>query len=341
MTLEATEAPSAVLAEPVVTVVIPARDEERAIGACLDAVLAQSEPSLQVIVVDGDSRDATARIVREYMARDSRVELVTNPDGIIPRSLNLALDQARGRWFVRVDAHATIPPTYVEKIVARLATGQWGGVGGRKDGVGVTPAGRAIAAAMGSRFGVGNSTYHYGTEPGTVEHIPFGAYPVALCRALGGWDEACVVNQDFEFDWRVRQAGHELYFDPELSIDWECRQSITDLYHQYRRYGRGKANVAALHPASVRPRHLAAPALVASLGVALTLLVRRRPLAAALVVAPYAAALTTATAITSPSVDTDARPFVAPAFAAMHLGWGLGFWQGCAMVVRDRWTRRA
>jgi len=162
-----------------------------------------------------------------------------------------------------------------------------------------------------------------------------------LCRELGGWDERCVVNQDFEFDWRVRDAGHELLFDPELTIDWECRQSIVDLYRQYRRYGRGKANVVALHPRSIEPRHVAPPALVAGLAVAATLLVRKRPGAAAAVIAPYAAALAAATVLTAPTVDRKGRPFLAPAFAAMHVGWGTGFWQGCAMVVRDRWIRRA
>jgi glycosyltransferase involved in cell wall biosynthesis len=321
-------------------VVIPARNEEQAIGPCLDAVLAQTEPALQVLVVDGGSTDNTRTVVETYMARDPRVRLLDNPAGIIPKSLNIALAESTAPWLVRVDAHATIPPHYVARIAEHLATGRWGGVGGRKDGVGVTPAGRAIAAVMASRFGVGNSTYHYGTETRTVEHIPFGAYPVAVCRELGGWDERCIVNQDFEFDWRVRESGRELFFDPALSIDWECRQAIGDLFRQYRRYGRGKANVAAMHPKSVRARHLAAPALVASLAGA-ALIARRHPKLAALAAAPYVAALAVATATTTSEVDPDARPYVAPAFAAMHLGWGLGFWQGCAMVMRDRWARRS
>ena len=72
-----------------------------------------------------------------------------------------------------------------------------GGVGGRKDGVGSTPAGRAIAAVMGSKFGVGNSKYHHSTEVEEVDHVPFGAYPVDVIRDLGGWDEDLVANEDF------------------------------------------------------------------------------------------------------------------------------------------------
>ena len=325
--------------DDLVTVVVPARNEEDHIEACLDSILAQTYRNLEVLVVDGASDDRTPELVEAYGRRDPRVRLLHNPKGIIPVSLNLALADAKGRWLVRVDSHAAVPPDYVRTAVAHLATGRWGGVGGRKDGVGRTPAGRAIAAAMASPFGVGNSTYHYGTEPQPVEHIPFGAYPVALARELGGWDEELRVNQDFEFDWRVRQAGHQLLFDPALRIDWHCRQSARDLFDQYRRYGKGKVKVAALHPASVRPRHLAAPLLVAWLALA-ALLGLRRPVLAALAMAPYPAAVAVATSRTAPAVDGDARRHLPAAFAAMHLGWGLGFWEGTREVVRARLAAR-
>jgi glycosyltransferase involved in cell wall biosynthesis len=183
-----------------ITIVIPVRNEEQFIGACLRSVLDQDERNLQVIVVDGASTDATARIVVEFALADPRVQLIHNPEGIIPRSLNLALRAAHGCWFIRVDGHATIPPGYVSRVMRHLRTGEWGGVGGRKDGIGQTAAGQAIAAAMASPFGVGNSTYHYGIRLRTVEHIPFGAYPTALLRQIGGWDERLRVNQDFEVD---------------------------------------------------------------------------------------------------------------------------------------------
>lgn len=315
-----------------VTVVIPARNEERFIESCVDSVLAQDERNLQVIVVDGASTDRTADLVKELSTQDNRLELLHNPDAIIPKSLNLALAQARGRWLVRIDAHATVPPDYVSRAVAHLRTGKWGGAGGRKDGVGITPAGKAIAAAMASPFGVGNSTYHYGTAPQVVDHVPFGAYPTDLVRRLGGWDEALAVNQDFEFDWRLRQAGHEILFHPELRIDWHCRQSVPDLFRQYRRYGSGKVKVAEKHPASVRLRHLAAPGLVLWLTAAGIASIRR-PRVAVAAVAPYVTAVAVASGATSRHVDRGSRRWLPAAFAAMHVGWGIGFWTGVLRLV--------
>lgn len=309
-----------------VTLVVPARNEEQALPGCLYSLLAQDWPNLEVLVVDGASTDNTAQVVLDIAALDPRVRLIRNPQRIIPVSLNLALEAAKGRWLVRVDAHAVVPPDYVGIAVRHLATGSYGGVGGRKDGVGRTPAGRAIAATMKSRFGVGGSTYHWGTTVRPVEHVPFGAYPVQLLRDIDGWDESLRVNQDFELDFRLRKLGHAILFDPAMGIDWECRQSVAALYKQYKRYGGGKAIVAVKHPTSLRPRHLAAPGLVTTLLLLfLTSILQRNPKPFLLGLASYLMALTGATLLTARSLDREARPYVAPAFIAMHLGWGTGF----------------
>jgi len=314
--------------DELVTVVMPARNEEQAIGAALDSVLGQSYRHLQFVVVDGGSSDRTRAVIEERQEQDPRIEILTNPLPSIPVSLNMGLATARGRWLVRVDAHSTVPSTYVADLVARLREGTWAGVGGIKPGVGVTPAGRAIAAAMSSRFGVGNSQYHYATTKVEVDHLPFGAYPVDLLREVGGWDESLVANEDYELDYRLRQRGGRLLLDPQVVIAWHCRQSVPDLYRQYVRYGKGKADVALLHPTSLSARHVVAPGLVAWLGLALFRL-RGHPVQAALMVSPYVAGVAVATWQTRRALEDDAEWVYLPgAFAAMHVGWGYGFWAG-------------
>ena len=328
VTQERTSAADRAAVEELVTVVIPVRNEESEIDSCLDSIRRQSYANLQILVVDGMSTDGTRDRVRRHSSADPRIELLDNEGRIVPTGLNRALAATRARWLVRVDAHATVPPDYVRRAVEHLRTGQWAGVGGTKIGRGRTPAGYAIAAVMSSRFGVGGSTYHYGTTERPVDHIPFGAYSVDVARALGGWDERLAVNQDFEFDYRLRQSGRTLLFDPQLRIRWQCRQSVPDLFGQYRRYGRGKVAVMLLHPRSISPRHLVPPALVLSWAVAGTLAVRRPRLAGALV-APYAIALAVATVNTARRLDSpQQRRFVAPAFVAMHAGWGIGAVEG-------------
>ena len=334
VTLRRVHAAPVTLAEPtalpvpdeLVTVVVPARNEERSIAACLESVLAQDYRNLQVIVVDGASTDATPRIVAAIAERDPRVHWLTDDRRCIPASLNAGLAKAEGAWLVRVDAHSVVPPDYVRLAVARLREGQWGGVGGRKDGVSHTPAGRAISAALGSRFGVGNSLYHYGTSACEVDHVPFGAYPVDLLRQHGGWDERLAANEDYELDYRLRQAGHRLLFDPRLSISWEARDTVGALFRQYYRYGRGKADVVALHPTSVSLRHLVPPAFVAYASGAVALAATRPRWAAAMLL-PYATAVAVASVAVAQGLEVwSERLYVPLAFVAMHAAWGTGFW---------------
>ena len=203
--------------------------------------------------MDGASTDRTLDIVRSAAEEDPRIRVVHNPAGSIPTSLNLGLAAAGGRWLVRVDAHSTMPAGYVRTLVGHLASGRWGGVGGGKDAIARTPMGAAIAAALGSRAGVGDSAYHWATEPRRTDHVPFGAYPVALLRDLDGWDERLEANEDYELDLRIRGAGHDLLLDPSVRIAWRAKETLGSFFAQYRRYGRGKADVARLHPGTARP----------------------------------------------------------------------------------------
>lgn len=323
--------------EPLVSIVIPALNEQDSISAALDSVLGQTWRNTEVIVVDGGSTDATLDILADYSSFDSRVRVVPNPGRTQPAAMNVALAAARSDWLVRVDAHSTVPPTYVEGAMAHLSTGRWGGVGGRKDGVGFTEVGKAIAAALGSPFGVGNSTYHHGTATETVDHIPFGAYPVALARSLGGWDESITANEDYEFDYRLRQAGHELLFDPALVIWWQTRESIPDFARQYRRYGAGKAMVIRRHPESAAVRHLIPAALLAVLAAA-AIVSPKRPRLAAAAVAPYLGVVAAGSIAAAGRVPMRSGRWLPAAFAAMHLSYGFGWWESMlkSLLGRDR-----
>jgi cellulose synthase/poly-beta-1,6-N-acetylglucosamine synthase-like glycosyltransferase len=322
-------------AAELVSVIVPARNEEAHIEDCLRSILSQDHRDLEVIVVDGCSTDRTRAVVAALAAEDPRVRLVDNPRVSIPAALNVGLASATGRWLVRVDAHSTVPPDYVRRAVTWLGTGEWAGVGGRKNGLGETSAGRAIAVALGSRFGVGNSLYHHVAEVQETDHVPFGAYPTDIVRSMDGWDERLPANEDFEFDHRLRRAGGRLLLDPEMVVSWRSRQNVRDLFGQYHRYGRSKVAVALLHPSSVRPRHLAPPALVAWLALAAAVS-PRRPAVAAAMAAPYAAGVAVAVRRTSAELEQPAdRRWLPAAFVTMHLSWGLGFWAGVADRLRS------
>ena len=84
---------------PLVTVLIPARNEEADIERCLRAVLAQDHPHdrLEVVLVDGGSTDRTADVASKVLAAgDIAWQIVDNPAGTTPSNLNAGLAVADG-----------------------------------------------------------------------------------------------------------------------------------------------------------------------------------------------------------------------------------------------------
>lgn len=316
-----------------VTVVIPALNEEAFIATCLESMLAQQHTNLQIIVADGRSSDATRDIVMGYARRDRRVELIDNPKRGVAAALNVGLDNARGRYIARVDAHSMISPDYISRIVDHFSTGAWSGVGGRIHGLAYTPTGVAAAAADASVFGVGNAKHHYGDQVQLMEHVTYGAYRVAVARAYRGWDENVPTNEDFEFDYRLTSAGRLVLFDPNIVVHWTCRQDLRAVFDQYRRYGASKPRVIRKHPRSLRLRQTVAPALVLWTAVVIAL-GALQPLVL-LGLAPYTFALTSASLLTARHIsDRRARLMVPAVFAAMHFGWGIGFITGVLRLAK-------
>lgn len=315
-----------------VSVLMPVLNEERSVEAAVRSVLDQREVEVEVLVIDGRSSDATADIVRRLAADDERVRLLSNPKVVIPAALNAGLAAARGEFVARVDGHASVSEDYLARGVARLrADESLAGVGGIRVGVSESPTGRAVALALSSPFGVGDSVNHFGTEYQLTDHASFGVYRTDAAREVGGWDESLLVNEDVDFDHRLLATGRTLGFDPAMRILWHVRDSVGALARQYRRYGRGKAAMVRKNGrGALRARHLAAPVAVAGT-VVLAALATRYPRLAAAGYAPYLLGVGAATALAWRDRDpaTDVDPLALPlTFPAMHYGWGLGFIEG-------------
>src|SRR5918997_1346214 len=225
-----------------------------------------------------------------------------------------------------VDDHSTVPPNYVQALLDHIRSGACEGAGGHARAVGQGPFGRAVAAAHGSRFGIGDSKYHYSQRQELVDHIPFGAYVTERAHAIGGWDEELRTNEDYDFDFRYQQAGGRLLFDPAIVVDWRVRETPARLAHQYYAYGRGKFVTLVRHPSSLHFRWLVPPTLVASLAAGL-LLSWTTPgrVFLAVVGGSYAAFLVVGAAILGSRVGMRLAPQAALALGIMHLSWGAGF----------------
>ncbi len=94
-----------------VSVVIPAYNEEENIAQCLDSIHNQTKKAFEVIVVDNNSTDKTAKVAKEHGARVVHAER----RGIIP-ARNRGFDEATGDVIVRTDADTIVPRNWIAKI---------------------------------------------------------------------------------------------------------------------------------------------------------------------------------------------------------------------------------
>ncbi len=321
--------------EPEITIVIPVRNERAFINATLDSVLRQHLTlELEVIVAEGRSSDGTRELLDNRAKAEPRLKIVDNPSGATPSALNRALEAARGRFLVRVDGHSLIDPDYVQRLVDHLLSGNCDGVGGRKQAIGESDFGQAVAAAHGSRFGIGDSSYHFAGDARYVDHVPFGAYRADLARKIGGWNERLTRNQDFDFDYRYVRAGGRLLLDPSIVVEWSVRESPPRLARQYFEYGFWKAQVFIRHPRSLHLRWLAPPALAGGLVLAAAFswtTAGRWTLA--IIAASYGVFLATGAIFLSRKTRIRLIPQLTLALATMHLAWGGGFLLGSARAA--------
>jgi len=326
---------------PMVSVIIPCRNEVHRIGRCLDSVLESEYPRerLEVIVADGMSRDGTRERVDWYAARDGRVRRIDNPGRTTPRALNLAIRAAQGDFVLRLDAHARIAPDYIARALQKLE--DWGAdcVGGAMRTI--VPGSGAFAApiriALSSPFGVGNALFRTGTgSPRWVDTVFGACWRREVFERIGCFDERLERSQDIEFSGRLRRAGGRILMSPEMNIDYYARATLSGFWRQNWSNGVWATLPFAHVPGiAVRWRHLAPLALV--LGLALSAAAAAWTGTGWLawsVAGPYFVANLVASARAAWKERSSALVLRMPVvFASLHLAYGTGSLWGCVRLA--------
>lgn len=232
---------------PLVSIVVPARNEEASIAFALDSIAAQSYPRerIEVVVVDGGSTDRTAAVAAGQI--DSlgyaRFAVLDNPVGSTPTNLNMGLAWCRGDIVVRVDARSSPPQDYVARLVDVMNDSRIAVAGGsqiaspRSDSV----IHQAIARALNNRLGMGGASYRRtGAASGTTDTAYLGVFRRSQLDEAGGWNPDYPTNQDFELNQRMMRFG-SVWFEAGLPVRYLPRGDLKSLVSQYHRFGRWKA----------------------------------------------------------------------------------------------------
>ncbi|MFP5221208.1 MAG: glycosyltransferase family 2 protein [Acidobacteriota bacterium] len=235
---------------------MPVRNEARFISSTLGQLLDQEYPRdrFEIIVADGQSDDGTQRSVQDFAARHSNVRLVDNPSRRSSAGRNLGFQLGRGDVFLVVDGHCHIPGRDHLLQVARCLRESGADCLGRPQHLnppGISAFQESVALARASRLGHGGGSLIYGTFEGFCSPVSHGAaYTRRVLERVGGVDESFDACEDVEFNWRVERAGFQSYTSPGLMVYYYPRESLSGLWRQMVRYGRGRVRLGRKHPAS-------------------------------------------------------------------------------------------
>jgi glycosyltransferase involved in cell wall biosynthesis len=233
-----------------ITVICPIYNEEKYLAQFLDSLLQQDYPKedLEILLVDGMSKDKTRDIVAGYTAQYPFIRLVDNPEKIVPYAMNRGIEAARGEIIMRLDAHASYQPNYFSVLVNGLRRLHADNVGAvcKTDVLNKTPKTMAICEELGNKFGVGNSTFRTGIDhEQEVETVPFGCWPREVFEKYGKYDVRLVRNQDIELNKRIIRGGGKIYILPDTYCTYMARESWSALAKN--NYGNGKWTILTVY----------------------------------------------------------------------------------------------
>jgi len=220
--------------KPLISIIIPCRNEEKNIGKCLDSILKQDYPKerIEVLVIDGMSEDHTKDIIKDYIKKYPFIKLLDNPKKFTSFSLNTSLKVAKGEIIIRMDAHASYKSNYVSKCIDHIITSKADNVGGV---IKTLPAkntliARAIAISLSSLFG-SVSDFRVGSDGvKPVDTVFGGCYRKEVFKKNGLFNENLIRSQDLEFNLRLKKTGGTILLFPDIVAYYYPSSDLRDFF---------------------------------------------------------------------------------------------------------------
>jgi len=245
---------------PRVSVVVPARDAAATLPALLESMPALDYPRdrFEVLVVDNASTDRTAELARRFPVRLLRERSVISSYA----ARNAGIRASTGEWIAFTDADCVVDRGWL-RALAREAAPPVGLVAGAIRSLPGGTTAQRFAAWIGAL-----------DQSRTLAHpyLPYAqtanlACAAAVFRAVGLFRPDLESGGDADLCWRVqRETGFRFVAAPEAVVFHLHRSTVRGLLAQWRRYGRGAAQLERLHRLDDRPAASAGRRAVARLG---------------------------------------------------------------------------
>ena len=225
--------------DPVVTIVIPARNAQQTIGDQLSALETQvTDVPFEVVVVNDCSTDDTVGVVRSYGDKlPGGVRILKGPGTGPAAARNVGMRAARGNHILCCDADDVVCAEWVEVMSNGLL--QTDVVGGRIDDVALNP--ENLRRALDNVFDERLQT----PVPGYLPYAPSGNVGIRreVFDAIGGFDENLRTAEDIDFSWHAQEAGFTISYIHDSVLHRRYRDSLVDVARQFFHYAVGFSEV--------------------------------------------------------------------------------------------------
>lgn len=99
-----------------VTVIIPVHNSEKYLKECIESVLSQTFCDMEILCIDGGSKDLSPEIIRELAKKDSRIQYIQDPDTGYGHKINMGIYQAKGRYIAILESDDKMCPDMIERL---------------------------------------------------------------------------------------------------------------------------------------------------------------------------------------------------------------------------------
>ena len=211
------------------SIVIVTFNSSAHLGKCIDSILSSASLPYEIIIIDNNSSDDTAKILREYQDKSPiLIKIVINKHNLgFSRACNQGLELAKGKYCVLLNPDTIVTPSWDKRLASHLETGV-GAVG---------PLSNYVAGAQNiSLYFNDRDLAFVGNDINKISELVFNKYAgtnletrllIGFCimfktevlKSLGGLDDNLFLgNDDLDVSWRLRLNGYKLLIAKDTFI---------------------------------------------------------------------------------------------------------------------------
>jgi glycosyltransferase involved in cell wall biosynthesis len=224
------------MTKDLISVIIPTKNEEEVISACINSILTQTYKNIEIIVVDNKSTDNTCKIVREFMNKNKNVYLYSKgPERSAQR--NYGAKKAKGEYFLFIDADMTLSKKVLAECITNIQISD-------KTGMVVIPE-ISIPHSYWGRIKAFEREYYFESGSEGIEAARFFAREAY--ESVGGYDESLTGPEDWDLPESIIEKGYGRKRIKEVMYHTEKPYSLWDLLKKKYYYAQNSEKYLKKH----------------------------------------------------------------------------------------------